>query len=162
MRKSSNTLRPKSLIITCSSFSCTRQHIFCVKLFFQRYIVVVDLFALMSLFYFCTPEICLTRVLYVLTLYWIKCTVHSCYVLFICSLLPVSCNMYVVFPSFPFNPTASSAAVDAIIVFFISSYLPVMSIIWLHLLVRIKSITFKQTLPLFIPMFPNQVSVEHS
>jgi len=33
--------------------------------------------------------------------------------------------MYVVFPSFPFNPTASSAAVDAISVFFLSSDLPV-------------------------------------
>ena len=97
-----------------------------------------------------------------ITVAGIKCTVHNCYVLFISSLLPVSCNMYVVFPSFPFNPTASSAAVDAISVFFISSDLPVMSIIWLHLLVRIKTITFKQTLPLFRPMFSNQVSVEHS
>ena len=69
--------------------------------------------------------------------------------------------MYVVFPSFPVNPTASSAAVDAISVFFLSSDLPVMSIIWLHSLVRIKSITFKLTLPLFRPMLPNQVSVEH-
>jgi len=45
-------------------------------------------------------------------------------------------------------------------VFFMFSDLPVISIIWLHLLVRIKSITFNLTLPLFRTMFPNQVSVE--
>jgi len=69
--------------------------------------------------------------------------------------------MYVVYPLFPFKHIAPSAVVDAIIVFFMSSDLPVMSIIWLHLLVRIKSITFKLILPLFRPMFPNLGSVEH-
>ena len=80
-------------------------------------------------------------------------------VLFTYSLLPVS--YYVVFPSFPFNPIASSVVFDAIIVFFMSSDLSVMSIIWLHLQVRIRSITFKLTLPLFRPMIPNQGSIEH-
>jgi len=80
-------------------------------------------------------------------------------VLFTHSLLPIS--YYVVFPSFPFNPIAPSVVFDAIIVFFMSSVLPVMSIIWLHLHVRIRSITFKLTLPLFRPVIPNQGSIEH-
>jgi len=29
---------------------------FCIRLFFQKYVVIVDLFALMSVYYFCTPE----------------------------------------------------------------------------------------------------------
>ena len=148
------------LIIPCSSISCTGQYIlrktFLPELHSRSWCNCINVRVL--LIYSST---CLTCVLYVLTLYWIKYTVHNCYVLFTHSLLPVSCNMYVVFPSFPFNPTASSAAVDAISVFFLSSDLPVMSIIWLHLLVRKKCINFRLTLPLFRPMFPNQVSVEH-
>ena len=42
-------------------------------------------------------------------------------------LLSVSCNLYVVFPLFPPNPIASSAVVDAISIFLMSSDLPVMS-----------------------------------
>jgi len=36
--------------------SHAEDNIFCVKLFFQKYIVIVDPFALMSMFYFCNPE----------------------------------------------------------------------------------------------------------
>ena len=132
------------LIIPCSSLLCTGQLIlnetFLPKVHSCSWSICINVCVLLLY-----SRICLTRFLYVLTLYWIKYAVYNCYVLFIHSLLPVSCIMYVVFPSFPFNPTESSAVVDAISAFFISSDLPVMSIIWLHLLVRIKSITFKLT-----------------
>ena len=91
----------------------------------------------------------LVRALCVLTLYYLKYTVHNYYVLLIHFLLPISFNMYVVFPSFPFKPVAPSVVFDAITIFFLSSDFPFMSIIWLHLLVRIKIITLKLTLPLF-------------
>ena len=129
------------LIIPCSSVSCTGQNIlrktFLPKVRSHNWSICISVRVLLL-----HSRTCLIRFLYVLTLYWIKYTVHNCYGLFTHSLLPVSHNMYVVFPSFPFNPTTSSAAVDAISALFLSSDLPVMSIIWLHLLVRIKSITF--------------------
>jgi hypothetical protein len=40
-------------------------------------------------------------------------------------MLPISFNIYVVFPSFPFNTFASSVVFDAISVFFMSPDLPV-------------------------------------
>ena len=67
----------------------SQYHIFCIRLFFQKYSVVVDPIALMFVFSFCGPEHVLTWVLCVLTLYWLKYTVHSCYILFIYSLLPI-------------------------------------------------------------------------
>ena len=53
-------------------------------------------------------RICHTRVFYVLTLYCLQYMVQNYYVLCIHSLLLISFTMYVIFPSFPFNPIASS------------------------------------------------------
>ena len=70
--------------------SYAQYHIFCIRLFSPKYSVIVDPIVLMFVFSFCAPEHVLISVLYVLTLYFLKYTVHSCYVLFIHSLLPVS------------------------------------------------------------------------
>jgi hypothetical protein len=37
-------------------FSHAQDHIFCIRLFFQKYTVIVDPIALMSMFSFCAPE----------------------------------------------------------------------------------------------------------
>ena len=86
------------------------------KIFFQEYIVLVDscINVHVLLLY---SRTCLTRALFIPTLYCLKYTVHNYYVLLNYSLLPVSFNIYVVFPSFPFNPIASSVVFYVIIVF---------------------------------------------
>ena len=135
------------LIISYSSFSCTWPYIL-QKTFLQKVrslswsnCINVRVLPLYS-------RTCLTRALYVLTLYCLKYTVHNFYVLLNHFLLLISFNMYVVFPSFPFNPIASTVVFDAIIIFLYVLWSPIYVYNMAAFTGKNKIITFKLTLPL--------------